>query len=123
MEVNAIEVNQYPSVDEIKKIHDICHFGVDRTSELLREKYGSNAIKSDQVKEVIKQCVECSKICPAPRIEYRHGQLSTDKVWYQLYSDVTYFNGVAYLTIVDSATRFCIWRKLRSESAEEKVGI
>ena len=88
-------------------------FSVGRTSELLREKYGSNAIKSDQVKV---ECVECSKICPAPRIEYRHGQLSTDKVWYQLYSDVTYFNGVAYQTIVDSATRFCIWRKLRRES-------
>jgi len=104
--------------NEIKEVHEICHFGVERTAELIKEKYPERRVDAELIKRIVKECGTCLQICPTPQ-GYFHGKLSTTKVWYRVYSDITHFQGRAYLTLVDSCSRYCIWRDVRNESSEE----
>jgi len=108
--VNAIGCADVP-LNDIKMIHDICHFGTERTTELIKERYPEREVNIKLIKDVVGNCETCLKICPTPK-RFFHGKLSTPTVWNRIYSDITHFQGRIYLTLVDSCSRFCIWREV-----------
>ena len=104
--------------DNIKKIHEQNHFGVKRTYDLALEKYGA-AVSKKMVKKVIKICTQCKRFCPSNEHLTKPGSLASNKVWELLSCDVTHFHGETYLTLIDHASNFMIWKKLRTETADE----
>jgi len=103
---------------DIVKIHNSCHFGVDRTLELCQEKFGDK-VKRPLVKSVVDNCEQCSKIDPAIKFRWEKGKIGGHDVWERLSSDITHINGIAYLTLIDTYSGFTIWRKLKKESCGE----
>ena len=99
-------------------IHRRHHLGIDRTWELVKLKLGPEVKRAD-VADILAHCDECAKICPATNTNYPKGHLSCDQVWRKVSTDVTHFGRQAYLTIIDLGSRYCVWRMLRTESAEE----
>ena len=107
--------------NEIEEIHVRHHFGTERTYELVKEKFGTRFSKAE-VKRVVDNCDRCARICPAVRQQHEKGKLSSNKVWSQLSTDITHFNGKSYLTIIDRGSRYCLWKSLVNETAREIVG-
>ena len=105
-------------ISAVLEIHGRHHLGVDRTWELVKAKLGP-AVKRADVRKVLAQCDECARICPSTNPYYTKGTLSSDKVWFKVSSDITHFGGRAYLTLVDLGSRYCVWRLLRRETAED----
>lgn len=112
-------VSKTPMYDEVKKIHDRCHFGKERMFELVGDWFGESRSAKRLIKKVIDDCYQCAKICPAIRFKYNHGVLSSSRVWDKVYGDITHVGKTVYLTMVDSASKFCIWRKLNNASMNE----
>lgn len=102
----------------VTRIHLQHHFGVDRTLELAQLKFGQRASRQ-LVKSVVSQCQQCARIDPAVTFRWQKGSLNSDSVWECLAFDITHVNGQPYLTCIDCASRFTIWRALRDESAKE----
>jgi len=105
------------SFNDIKVIHDRSHFGVERTFQLAKEKFPS--VSRRVVKKVVSRCDECSRIDPAATFRYDHGVLSSNTLWDRWAADITHVQGISYLTCIDFASGFAMWRHLRSESAAE----
>ena len=104
--------------DDIKEVHDICHFGVQRTSEMLAEKFGNNVSKP-HVKRIIEQCERCSRIDPSQKHRPARGFIQTSNVWDRLAMDITHVDGKPYLSVIDTSSRYTVWRRLYNESARE----
>lgn len=108
--------------DAIWKAHLPHHLGVDRTFYLVKQ-FRSDLTR-DQVRDVIAGCEECLRIDPAMRAEnlVGRGDLAVDKNWHRVAVDVTHYEGVHFLSIVDCGpSRFAIWRRLQNESAPSIV--
>jgi transposase InsO family protein len=103
---------------EMARIHNHHHFGVDRTLELARKKMGSRATRQ-LAKSVISNCKQCASIDPAVTFRWQKGKIAQGAVWQQLSIDITHVGGKPYLSCIDGASHFTIWRELRSESAKE----
>ncbi|MEL7309034.1 MAG: DDE-type integrase/transposase/recombinase, partial [Pseudomonadota bacterium] len=104
------------SQDELRIIHNECHFGVERTFYLAKCIYPQ--ITKDEVVEIVKSCQVCSSIDPTP-IKYNHGTLEVDRCWDRLAVDVTHYKNESFLTIIDCGpSRFAIWRKILSENRQ-----
>jgi transposase InsO family protein len=108
--------------DAIWASHLPHHMGVDRTLYLARQ------IRSDlsreQVKGEIAGCEACQRVDPALRSEnlVAKGNLSVDGNWRRVAVDVTHYGGRLFLSMVDCGqSRFAIWRRLQTESAERIV--
>ena len=115
----ANESNDTDAVDqEIERIHSRHHFGVDRTLELAREKLGCNVSRA-AVKAVVGKCQRCAVIDPAVTFRWQKGSIVTSSVWERLALDITHVSGQPYLSCIDCASRFTIWRGLKDESAKE----
>ena len=73
--------------------------------------------------EVGAECCLCmSTVCvhqPSCHVPLAGGALATEKVWERLAVDITHVNGRPYLSTIDRASRFTIWRRLKDESAKE----
>ena len=111
--------NQNRNLMEIKKIHERCHFGVDRTLNLAKQKLG-NLVSRRLVKKVVRSCDRCARIDPAVNFSWDKGAFSTSPViWQNIAVDITHYNGIPYLTIIDLSSRYTIWRRLRNESSSE----
>ena len=105
------------SVDGVKQMHEQHHMGVERTW-FLAKKFDSSVSK-ETVKKVVKQCVDCQCIDPAPKTHVG-GQLSVPENWMRASIDVVHYLNIPYLSLVDCGPgRFAIWRKMRGESAVE----
>ena len=105
--------------DDVRLIHNHCHLGIDRTMYLARKRYPS--VTRSLVEKVVKRCTRCCSIDPAP-VSWEKGSLEVQADWTRLATDITHFNGMCYLSIIDCGpSRFAIWRKLRDESAESVV--
>jgi ribonuclease HI len=104
---------------DVKMVHDVCHFGVDRTLELAREKHGISVSKR-LARRVVSRCQVCARIDPAS-VRYEHGHIRNSRCWDRLAVDVTHFDHIPYLSVIDVASKFTIWRALRNESADEVV--
>jgi transposase InsO family protein len=106
------------TTDDVKCIHDRNHFGVDRTLELARKKFGQT-VPRQMAKNVVAECRQCASIDPAVTFRWQKGKITHGKVWQQLSMDVTHVNGRAYLSCIDCASGFTIWRSLRDETTKE----
>lgn len=116
----GVELDSHTLFHDIKAIHDRCHFGVERTLNLAKEKLGTQVSKKI-VKKVVSRCDRCAKIDPSIQFRWEQGTLSCSNIWERIAIDITYVKGTPYLSIVDLASRFTIWRELRSESASEII--
>ena len=62
---------------------------------------------------------QCQSIDPAPGF-HTPGELGVEKTWERLAVDVTHYEGLPYLTMVDCGPgRFILWRLLNGETAVE----
>ena len=106
------------SVQQVRVEHEKHHFGVDRTLELAREKFG-DAVTRRMVRKVVAHCDQCARIDPAVRNRWKHGQVLVADTWSRLAVDITHVRGAPWLSIVDCGSGFTVWRKLSSETAKE----
>lgn len=103
----------------IQADHSIHHFGVDRTLYLVTRSHPGLKISRASVDSVVKKCVQCARIDPAP-VRWEHGDLSVAGNWERLAADVTHFAGRPYLTFIDCGpSRFTLWKRLSGESTAE----
>ena len=58
-------------------------------------------------------------MCQETNPKYPKGELSCGQVWKKVSGDIIHFGGRTYLTVIDLGSRYCVWRLLRSETAEE----
>ena len=101
------------SVQEGHKMH---HMGVERTLFLARKI--DPGVTKDTVKRVVRDCIECQSIDPAP-VVHQGGSLGVACNWRRIAIDVTHYKNVPYLSIMDCGPgRFAIWRRLSHETAE-----
>ena len=111
------------TLDEVKRIHSLHHFGVDRTLFFVNQLHPGSCTRRKTVEKVIESCVRCKSIDPSAE-KWSRGELCVRDVWARLACDVTHFGGERYLTVIDSGpSRFAIWRHLRTETAGEVAGI
>lgn len=113
---NEESVETVTAID-IKKIHDKCHFGIEKTQELARERYGE--VPRDLVKEVVHGCQQCSRVDPSSRFLYDHGKIVATEVWDKIAVDLTHVDDRPYLSIIDIFTGYTIWARLNNESGSE----
>ena len=99
----------------VEQLHAQHHFGVDRTLHLARQVDPS--VTRRQVENVVRQCVECRSIDPAP-VRWNSGRLSVEKCWDRIAIDSTQVGQVKYLSLIDCGpSRYTIWRKIPTEDA------
>ncbi|XP_067949870.1 uncharacterized protein [Watersipora subatra] len=102
--------------EKLHDLHEAHHLGVDRTWYLATERLGSTVKKKD-IEEVVKRCHVCKRVDPAPA-HWETGQVDVESDLYRLATDVTHYQGIPYLTVIDCGpSRFAIWRKLRNETS------
>ena len=107
----------------IKEEHERHHLGVDRTYYLFTKRWPDVTIRKKDVEAVVSECLRCRSIDPAP-VRWQPGVLDVDSVWTRVAVDITHYNSSLYLTMIDCGpSRFTIWRKLRSEGAEEVTSL
>ena len=113
----AGEQKSGPSLQMLRDLHDTHHLGVSKTLHLAKCRWGEEVVPSD-VAKIVDQCHVCRQIDPAP-VTWEKGALEVTDTWKRLATDITHYNGVAYLTIIDCGpSRFAIWRRLRNETAD-----
>ena len=110
-----------PTDEELLEIHKRGHFGTERTLALAREGFGS-AVSKKRIKRLVRSCEPCARYDPAVTNKWDRGKLQSAHVWDKLAVDITHVRNEPYLSIIDTSSRFMIWRKLRSESAREVCG-
>ena len=102
--------------DQLRKIHEAHHLGVNRTLYLARKELG-HSVRRKVVSEVVRECQTCRSIDPAS-VKWEAGKLGVQDTWYRLAMDITHYEGRPYLTIVDCGPgRYAIWRLLPNEGA------
>ncbi|MEL6803533.1 MAG: reverse transcriptase-like protein, partial [Bacteroidota bacterium] len=102
---------------ELNKIHHMAHMGVEKTLFLARKV--DPTVTRGVVKEVVGSCDRCQSIDPAPS-SHEEGSLAVDATWVRLAIDVTHYQQIPYLSIVDCGPgRLAIWKELRTETAIE----
>lgn len=69
--------------------------------------------------KVVSRCQRCARIDLSINFNWDSGTITAAKIWERWATDITYFDGVAFLRVIDVASGFSIWRALRNESAHE----
>jgi hypothetical protein len=115
-DVGAVSQNLEKSIQvEIKEIHDLHHLGVNRTWYVVKQCFPGKEVKKEDVVKVVKQCLRCKEIDPAP-VRYEKGSLEVDTVWDRVAFDVTHYGTQKFLTLIDCGpSRFAIWKLIRDE--------
>lgn len=104
------------TISAIRFIHNQHHFGVNRTFHLAKLKFPS--VTREEVSRVIKSCVPCRSIDPAP-VRWEKGGLEVEDNWRRIAIDVTHYGGKCYLTMIDCGpSRFSVWRRILDESVD-----
>lgn len=106
------------TIHDVRDIHNKCHFGIDKTLQLARERFG-NDVSKEIAKTVVRDCEECSRVDPTPRIKYDHGKINSNGVWDKIAVDITHVNSRPYLSIIDVFSGYTIWFDLKDESGVE----
>ncbi len=107
-----------PDREAVKKLHDMHHLGVARTTHFVKMRYGDDANCEALVKDVVGECSQCRRIDPAA-VRWEHGTLEVDEPWERIAVDLVHAQGHVYLSLVDCGPgRFTIWRRLSGESSE-----
>ena len=90
------------------------HFGVDRTLYLTC--ILDESVTRDEVEDIVKKCIECQSIDPAP-VTHERGMLSVTHTWQRLAADITHYHGKLFLSIIDCGpSRFAIWKEIPNET-------
>ena len=91
------------------------HMGVERMLYVVRKV--DPHIKREEVQKVVKNCIRCQSIDPAPNI-HDPGKIGTSKNGSRLGINITHYHGGAYLSMIDCGPgRLTVWRELHAESA------
>lgn len=106
------------AIRDLERIHQLNHFGVDRTHELAVEHFGTD-IPKERVKDVVRRCEPCARVDPARTFSWDRGTICSNSIWERLAVDITHVQNQVYLTAIDIASKFVIWRPLTDESARE----
>ena len=107
-----------PTFADIRDVHNHCHFGVERTLKLARARFGEQMSKKI-VKKVVMRRDHCARIDPVANFRWERGTTMKTKIWEHLALDIIHVKGQPYLSCIDCASRFTVWRALRNESAKE----
>ena len=106
----------------MKMIHDVTHFGVDRTLYIIRRCRPELNTTCKEVSGIVGSCFQCKSIDPAP-VRWEKGELSVKENWSRLACDVTHFRGDAFLSLIDCGpSRFAIWKPVANEATPEISG-
>ncbi|MCH9663309.1 MAG: aspartyl protease family protein [Gammaproteobacteria bacterium] len=106
------------TLSDVKAIHNQCHFGVDKTLGLVKERFG-RGVSRKVVKKVVSHCDRCVRVDPAVTFSWERGTVIALRVWQRWVSDITHVNGCLFLSVIDTASGFTMWRCLRNEAAQE----
>lgn len=121
-EVSPVEHDDTPvSIEEVRRIHNTGHFGIERTHRLAVERYGNVAKKL--VKQVVEQCDSCARFDPVRKNRWEKGQISASRAWDRWAIDVCHVGSKPYFTMIDVASGFTLWRELRNESGREIASV
>ena len=104
----------------IAEIHRICgQPGIRRTLFFCRRRYPT--VQRQQVRDVVRGCLECQSIDPAPE-RWEKGELEVSETWGRLGMDICLVKNQHYLTLIDcSPSRYAIWRKIRYQDSASVI--
>ena len=104
----------------MKMIHNVTHFGVDKTLYIIKQCQPELNATRKEVSRIVESCFQCKSIDPAP-VRWEKGEISVKDNWSRLACDITHFRGNAFLSLVDydPRSRFAIWRLLANETVQE----
>jgi len=108
--------------DEVWAAHLPHYLGIDRTLYLAKQI--REDLSQEQLKSKLTGCEACQRIDPALRSEnfVPTGSLFVEGNWHRVAIDVTHYEGRLFLSMVDCGpSRFAIWRRLQTESADNIV--
>ena len=101
----------------VESLHAEHHFGVDKT--LYLGQLVDPELTRAEVEQCVRRCAQCQSIDPSPA-HHETGTLGVSENWSRLAIDTTHFGNRCYMTVVDCGpSRYAIWRKVRSENAED----
>lgn len=106
------------TLGDVANLHKDCHFGVEKTLELAREKYGESVSRT-MVKKVVSRCEACARVDPSLTFRFDRGSIASRGVWDKLALDLTHVGNHVFLTVVDVHSGYTVWRKLNNEGARE----
>ena len=105
----------------LREMHEMHTLGVDRSLYLARKV--DPTVTRQSVQRVVTGCERRQRIDPTPMV-HKGGEIWVTGNWKRLAVDVTHYQGVAYLSVVDCGPgRIAIWRQLKRESADEIASI
>jgi len=103
------------TMEEVKAIHAIHHFGVNRTLFAVKKICGT--ADESLVTKVVAECTQCLSIDPCA-VRWPRGELEVTRTWQRLACDITHFGGEIFFTSIDCGpSRFAIWKRVENESA------
>ncbi|XP_043247110.1 uncharacterized protein LOC122394343 [Amphibalanus amphitrite] len=101
----------------VELLHAEHHFGVDKT--LYLGQLVDPELTRAEVEQCVQRCAPCQSIDPSP-VTHEGGSLAVTDNWSRLAVDTTHFGNRCYITVVDCGpSRHAIWRRIRSENAED----
>ena len=107
------------TLNDIQAIHDRCHFGVDKTLDLVKERFVCG-VSRKMVKKVVSHRDRCARIDPAVTFRWEQCPLLESGSGGHLISPMS----MAVRISLSSTQRWgsLMWRRSRSESAQEVAG-
>ncbi len=73
------------------------------------------------VRKVTSRCERCARLDPAVQRRWDAGHLGSAIPWARLGADIVHYGGSIYLTLIDTCTRYAIWKRIRNESARAVI--
>ncbi|XP_067949567.1 uncharacterized protein [Watersipora subatra] len=114
---NVAVVDNAASYADVRKTHDLHHFGIDRTLYIAEQRLGK-CVSRKAVKNIVENCPACQRVDPTP-MRWTKGNLEVEVVWERLATDICHYRNVPCLTIIDCGpSRFSIWVRLQNETAD-----
>ncbi|XP_067940550.1 uncharacterized protein [Watersipora subatra] len=98
--VCAVNVTTSDSIEEkLLDLHEAHHLSVDCTWYPATERWRPT-VKNKDIEEVMKHCHVCKGVDPAPA-HWETGQIDVKSDWYRLATDITHYQRILYLLVMD----------------------
>ena len=65
-------------VKDLRRVHELSHFGVDRTHELAEECYGKDKVSKKEVRKIIRDCEICARVDPPRTFNWDRGPIPSN---------------------------------------------
>ena len=79
---------------DLKSLHKLHHFGVDRTLYLVK------VCNPDDARKEVESCIKCKSVDPST-VHWEKGNLDVELNWDRIACDVTHYQGNIHLTMID----------------------